>query len=325
MTGPAVASGVRFDLRRAPFAEIPEAAQYTACLEMARWADERGFQAITISEHHGVDFVSAPTVLAGLLLGTTRRAHVTVGALLVPLHDPIRLAEQIATLDVTSGGRFTIVAGLGYRHDEFAMAGVARDRRGSIFEEHLDVLRRAWTGEPFDWQGRTVVVRPTPTSPVEQLIWVGGSVRRSAERAARLRLPFFTMSVDPVLGEVYREECEKVGYANGAFMYPTGPAFVHVAEDPDRAWEAIAPYALYDAMSYRTWQTGDHDNPIAVDATTVDGLKASGMWAVVTPEECVDLAHHQGFVSLHPLMGGMPPEWGWESLQLYVDRVLPRL
>ncbi|HZP29011.1 MAG TPA: LLM class flavin-dependent oxidoreductase, partial [Acidimicrobiia bacterium] len=298
---------------------------YAQCLEMSRWADDHGFAAITVSEHHGVDFVSAPTTLAGLLLGATRRAHVMVNALLVPLHDPIRLAEQVATLDVTSGGRFTFVAGLGYRHEEFAMAGVDRTRRGAIVEEYLTLLRTAWTGEPFEWRGRTIVVTPKPVSPVEQLMWAGGSVRRSAERAARLRLPFFTMSVDPALGDAYRAECEKVGYADGVFMYPTGPSFVHVAEDPERAWDALADYALYDAASYNSWQTGDHDNPIAVAAVTVDDLKASGMWAVVTPDECVDLANRCGSVALHPLMGGIPPELGWESLQLFVDRVLPRL
>ena len=316
---------MRFDMRRAPFAAVTEAEQYAQCLEMARWADDHAAFAITVSEHHGVDFISAPAALAGLLLGAARRAHVTVNALLVPLHDPIRLAEQVATLDVTSGGRFTFVAGLAYRREEFEMAGVDRNRRGAIVEDHMNVLRMAWTGEPFEWRGRTIVVRPTPVSPTEQLMWAGGSVRRSAERAARLRLPFFTMSVNPVLGDIYREECEKVGYTTGFFFAPSGPLFVHVTDDPERAWDAIAPFALYDVVSYNTWQTGDHDNVAASAADSVDGLKASGQWQVVTPDECVDLARGHGSVVLHPLMGGIPPELGWESLQLYVDRVLPRL
>jgi len=318
-------AAVRFDLRRAPFSVVSEAALYATCIEMARWADERGLAAVGISEHHGVDFVSAPTTLAGALLGATRHVDVSVNALLVTLHDPVRLAEQVATLDVLSGGRFRFVAGLGYRHEEFAMAGVDRSRRGAVLEEHVDVLRKAWSGDPFEWRGRTIVVTPTPVSRVEDLLWLGGSVRRSAERAAHLRLPFFTMSLDPMLGEIYREECEKVGYADGAFMYPLGPSFVHVAEDPDRAWDAIGSYALYDAVSYNEWQTGDHDNPIAIEAVTVEDLKASGMWEIVTPDQCADMVRRLGFVALHPLMGGMPPELGWESLQLYVDKVLPQL
>jgi alkanesulfonate monooxygenase SsuD/methylene tetrahydromethanopterin reductase-like flavin-dependent oxidoreductase (luciferase family) len=318
-------AAIRFDMRRAPFATVTEAGLYAECLEMSRWADEHGFSTVTISEHHGVDFISAPTALAGLLLGATRRAHVIVNALLVPLHDPVRLAEAVATLDVTSGGRFTFVAGLAYRHEEFQMAGVDRAERGALAEECLEVLRRAWTGEPFEWRGRTVVVTPTPTSPPEQLVWVGGSVRRSAERAARLRLPFFTMSTDPVLGEIYRDECVKAGYTSGWFMAPAGPLFVHVADDPERAWDAIAPYAVYDVLSYNSWQTGDHDNVAASSATTAEQLRASGMWQVVTPDECIELARRHGSVALHPLMGGVPPELGWSSLQLFVEKVLPAL
>ena len=318
------AFAIRFDMRRAPFAAVTESEQYSQCVEMCRWADAHGLTAATVSEHHGVDFVSAPVELAATILGATGNARVMVNALLITLHDPVRLAEQVATLDLASGGRFTIVAGLGYRHEEFAMAGIDRRSRGRLAEEYLEVLLRAWSGLEFEWRGRTIRVTPTPASPVEQLVWVGGSVRRSAERAARLRLPFFTMSMDPAVGDVYRAACAEHGY-DGVFMAPFGPSFVHVAEDPDRAWSDLSRYALYDAQSYASWQTGDHDNPIALDATTADDLLASGMWKVVTPDECVVLAQQHGSVALHPLMGGMPPAMGWESMQLFVDRVLPRL
>src|SRR5579871_5984547 len=97
-----VPAALRFDLRVAPFATTSEAELYATSLEMVRWADERGFLSIAISEHHGVDFISAPTVLGGLMLGATKHARVMVNALLVPMHDPVRLAEQVATLDVTS-------------------------------------------------------------------------------------------------------------------------------------------------------------------------------------------------------------------------------
>lgn len=321
----AAAAAIRFDLRRAPFAAISEAEQYATCVEMARWADEHGFAAVAISEHHGVDFVSAPTAMGGVLLGATRHARVMVNALLLPLHDPVRLAEDVAALDLMSGGRFSFVAGLGYRYEEFDMAGVDRSKRGAIMEDYLHVLKQAWTGEPFTWRGRTIRVTPIPSTPTELLLWVGGSVRRSAERAARLRLPFFTMSTDPELGEAYRAACEQVGYTTGFFMAPRGPLFVHVAEDPEQAWATIAPYAVYDVTSYNTWQTGDHHNVAASSATTAEELKASGMWLVVTPDECVELARRYGSVSLHPLMGGIPAELGWSSMQLVADKVLPRL
>ena len=86
---------------------------------------------------------------------------------------------------------------------------------------------------------------------------------------------------------------------------------------------------LAEQHNWRDWSDWDAPlaarNPVALAATTVEDLKASGMWKVVTPDECVELARTNGSVALHPLMGGMPPELGWESLQLYVDRVLPQL
>ena len=110
------------------------------------------------------------------------------------------------------------------------------------------------------------------------------------------------------------------------FFAPNGPSFVMVSEDPERTWAQIGEYAVYDAGSYATWQTGDHDNPVDMGGdVTVASLQASGMWKVVTPEECVDLARTCGSVALHPLMGGMPPELGWESLELYANKVAPNL
>ena len=321
----AAASVLRFDLRRAPFSTVTEAEQYAQCLEMSGWADGHGFSAVTVSEHHGVDFTSAPLTLAAMILARTRHAFVMVNALLLPLHDPVRIAEQVATLDLASGGRFAFVGGLGYRLEEFAMAGVDRSRRGALMDEYVEVILQAWAGKPFEWRGQTIVVTPTPTSPPRHLMMLGGGVRASAERAARFGLSFYTMSVDSAVGDHYRAECEKVGFTDGVFTAPNGPLFVHVAEDPERAWDALGRYALYDMQSYSSWRTEDQDSVADSTATTVDDLKASGLWQVVTPDECVALAKRNGSVVLHPLMGGIPPELGWQSLELFVDKVQPRL
>lgn len=319
-----IVSAIRFDLRLAPFAKVTEADQHVELLRMCRWADDNGFGAITVSEHHGVDFISSPLTMAGVILGATQRARVTINALLVPLHDPVRLAETIATLDLMSGGRLTCVAGLAYRPEEFEMAGMDRRRRGATVEEWVNVMKQAWTGEPFEWRGRTITVTPKPKSSAQQMLWMGGSVRASAERAARVKLPFFTMANDPSLGEHYYAECAKVGYNEGFFLFPNGPSFVLVSEDPGRTWKAIEPYALYDAQSYHGWQTGDHNNVVDIPAQSIDDLKASGMWQVLTPDECVALGQRTGSVPLHPLMGGIPFELGWESLELYKAKVMPK-
>jgi hypothetical protein len=100
---------------------------------------------------------------------------------------------------------------------------------------------------------------------------------------------------------------------------------VHVTEDPERAWAQIGPHALFDAQTYAAWQTDGQRSQVHVDAQTVDDVRTSGVYAVVTPDECVALANEMGSLVFHPLMGGMDPDLGWESLELFEKKVLPRL
>src|SRR5262249_59159827 len=101
---------------------------------------------------------AARVMMAAAVAGRRRRIGINIAAILVPLHDPVRLAEELAVLDLASGGRVSFVAGVGYRHEEFEMAGVDRKQRGKLLEEYVDVMRKAWAGEPFEWRGRTVQV-----------------------------------------------------------------------------------------------------------------------------------------------------------------------
>lgn len=317
--------GLRYDLRVPPFAGTTHAAQYAACLEQCAWADEHAFDFVALSEHHGVDdgYLPAPVTLAAAIAGRTRRLAISIAAVLVPLHDPVRLAEELAVLDLVSGSRVSVVAGLGYRPEEFEMAGVDRRERGRLLEEAVDVLRRAWTGEPFTWRGRTIRVTPRPSSP--PMILIGGSTHAAARRAARLRAGFFPAIGDARLAELYAEECRRIGFDGGFASLPRGPGFVHVSRDPERDWARIAPHALYDAQTYAAWQTPGQRSAVHVEARSVDDLRRSGVYRVVTPEECVRLAEETDQVLLHPLMGGLPPAIGWESLELFADEVLPRL
>jgi alkanesulfonate monooxygenase SsuD/methylene tetrahydromethanopterin reductase-like flavin-dependent oxidoreductase (luciferase family) len=318
---------MRFDLRVPEISPATPAEQYAACLEMSAWADEHDFTSVVLSEHHGVDdgYLPAPLAMAGAVIGRTRKTMVNISALLLPLHDPVRLAEEIAVLDLASGGRISIVAGLGYREEEFEMAGVDRKRRGRLLEEHIDVMRRAWTGEPFEWQGRTIRVMPRPVTQPHPMILIGGSTEIAAKRAARLHLPFMPAIGDPALADIYYRACEEAGFAGGWVLLPKGPGFVHVTDDPDKAWDRIAAHALYDARTYHSWQTPGQRSQVEVAGDSLDELKASGVYRVVTPDECVALAEETGSLVFHPLMGGIPADLGWESLELFASQVLPRL
>lgn len=317
--------GIRFDLRIPAIStsSFPEA--YRACLDMAAWADERGADVIVLSEHHGIDdgYLSSPVTLAAAIGARTSHAMINIAALLVPLHDPVRLAEQLAVASLVSGGRLGFVAGLGYRPEEFEMAGLDRRTRGRLMEEFVQVMRRAWTGQPFEWRGRTIRVTPAP--PVPPMILVGGSTPAAARRAARLQAGFFPAIGDPELERVYVEACAAEDFDQGFVMMPSGPGFVHVSNDPDGDWERIGPHALYDAATYAAWQPTGQRSAMHVEAMTLDDMKRSGAYQVLTPAQCIRLAEETGRVILHPLMGGMSPSLGWEGLRLFESEVLPHI
>lgn len=317
--------GIRYDLRVPSFSTTTHAEMYKACLDQCEWADRLGLDIVVLSEHHGVEdgFMSSPVTLAAAVAARTKSIQINIAAVLVPLHDPLRLAEQLATAALVSGGRVGFVAGLGYRQEEFEMAGVDRTKRGRLLEEYVEVMRQAWTGEPFEWRGRTVRVTPKPPSP--PMVLIGGSTEKAAKRAAKLRAGFFPAIGDQKLADIYTAECERLGFRGGFVSMPNGPGSVHVSEDPERDWQRIGPHALYDAATYAAWQTPDQRSSMHVEATTLDEMKQSGVYVVLTPDECVDLAERTGRVILHPLMGGLDPAIGWQSLKLFEEKVLPRI
>ena len=322
--------GLRYDLRSPEWAATKHPEMYAACLEQSAWADEHGVDILTLSEHHGVDdgFLPAPMTMAAAIAARTTRVPITIAAALFPLHDPIRLAEQIAIVDLVSRGRVSIVAGAGYAQQEFEMAGIDRKQRGRMLEESIETMRKAWTGEPFEYEGRTVRVTPVPFSKPHPMILIGGSSEAAAKRAARLKLAFFPAIDDPELVEIYRAECDAQGFTGGFSMLPHGPGFVHVTEDPEKAWAELAEYAWYDAETYRSWQTPGTRSQVASKAADIEELKREGIYRVVTPDECVAMAEELGpggALVLHPLLCGMPVELGWASLELFASKVLPRI
>jgi alkanesulfonate monooxygenase SsuD/methylene tetrahydromethanopterin reductase-like flavin-dependent oxidoreductase (luciferase family) len=321
--------GIRFDLRVPGFAEVTHAQQYAACIDMCEWADGLGLDFVVLSEHHGTDdgYMPAPVPLAAAILGRTKRISVNIAAVLVPFHDPVRLAEQLAVVSLSSGGRIGFVAGLGYRYEEFEMAGIDRRDRGRLLEEGVEVMQKAWTGEPFEYRGRTVVVTPKPEVP--PMVLVGGSTEIAARRAARLGCGFFPAVGDPKLAEIYNDECENVGFGGGFVNLPQGPGFVMVSDDPDKTWDQIGRHALFDAQTYDRWQAPGQRSEVDVKgAQSPDDVRRTGVYQVLTPDECVALAEKQGdfgSVLLHPLMGGIAPDVAWEGLHLFEEKVLPRL
>ncbi|OLL71939.1 Hydride transferase 1 [Pseudonocardia sp. Ae168_Ps1] len=304
--------------------------RYRAGVEMAAYADRHGVDAVSLEEHHLSDdgWLPAPLTVAGAVLGATRQLRVSVQALLLPLHDPVRIAEQLAVLDLLGGGRLAVTVGLGYRPEEYAAAGVRWDTRGAAMDCALETLLAVWSGEPVEHDGRRVVASPVPRTPAAQMVSVGGSSRPAARRAARLGLPMVLPDRLPGLAEYYEARCAEAGTRGAVVMPPADTAMVVLAEDPERGWDELGPHLLHEATRYRSWQTAGVRSGVASGAGTVAELRAEGIYQVLAPEQLVRHCREQGdgaAVVLHPLCGGIPVDRGWETLRLFTEQVLPHL
>ena len=320
--------GLRYDMRAPSFGAAPEEL-YRASVEQVRWADGLGFSTVYLAEHHGAEdgYCPAPLIQGTAMMAVSRHTHVHFSALLAVLHDPIQLAEQLAILDLLSHGRVEATLGLGYRPHEYRMFGVEQRRRVRVLESTIGILRTAWTGEPFEYRGEQVVVRPRPFRPGGPPLYIGGSAEASAFRAARLGDGYFPAM--PGLWEIYAAECVRLGRAPGPMPPGKGPLFLHIAHDTDAAWQQVAPHVLYTARMNAEWakERGVGATPYPA-AASVDDLKAHDRFQVLTPSECIEYALSLGEdaeIALQPLMGGLPPEIGWASLRLFESDVLPAL
>ena len=312
---------MRFDLRSPGRDAGERAALYRTAVEMAAWGDQNGCASIVLSEHHASDdgYLPSPLVLAAAMAAVTSSIPIVVAAAVLPFYDPVRLAEDLITLDHISEGRAMVVLGLGYRPIEYQLHGVDFDRRGAIADEKLERLL-----ELLSEAGRaTATPRVTPapySSPMPLLAW-GGRSRAAAHRAGRNGIGFMAQTDDPRLGEAYAEAARTNGHEPGLCVLPSPetPLIVFVNDDVDAGWREVGPSMLVDAVSYHEWneEAGTADGTASLSrATTVDGLRASvESHRVVTSAEAAELIGTHGVLGLHPLCGGLDPDVAWNYLR----------
>ena len=319
---------LRFDMRAPTWGPASSETLYETALDMAAWAEEQGGIQLVISEHHGVEdgYLPSPLILAAAMAARTKQIAIQVAALVVPLHDPIELAEQMAVLDLLSQGRISYVVAVGYRPEEYAMFGRDFGTRGKRLEESLDTMRKAWSGESFDYEGRPNLVRPLPRTPGGPTLLMGGHSAAAARRAARLGLGMIGGGTNPDLHALYHDACQALGKAPGLFVDPPPGAITagFVAEDPDQAWVEMGPHLLHDAQQYAKWMGPDQARITGQLADSVEQLKANqGIYRIMTPQEAIQYVQDNGIFVAMPLCGGLPPDLAWPSLELLTQRVLP--
>lgn len=325
-----IRTGVSFDMR-APEWATPTNELYQAAVEMAAYADRIGVDSIGLMEHHGSEdgYLPQPFTLASAMAAVTQNIRFSLGAVILPLHDPVMVAEQIAITDLISNGRISVVFGAGYVPGEFAMFGKSLKHRAKLMDAGIEIILRALRGERFEHEGRPVFVRPLPVQQPENIVMVGGGVEASARRAARFDVGFGPMM--PHLVDIYLAECDKLGQAPRQYFRPNPgmPLAIHLCEDAEQGWQAIEKHALHVVSEYAKWaeQEGDGSNSPFKGLNDPAILRQAGLFAAWTPDQLLEkIATTPGVssVGIQPLLGGLAPEEGWKSLKL-LGKIMPKL
>jgi alkanesulfonate monooxygenase SsuD/methylene tetrahydromethanopterin reductase-like flavin-dependent oxidoreductase (luciferase family) len=311
---------MRFGMRAASPGAAERADLYAACVDMCAWAQDRGGVAAVLSQHHGVEdgYLPSPLPLAAAIAARTTTLPITVAALLLAFYEPVKLAEDMAVIDLIARGRVSYVVGIGYRAEEFSLFGIDRAQRAAAVEERIAVLRRLWAGETVQLDGRPVRVTPLPFTAGGPFLAYGGGSEAAARRAGRLGMYFIAETADDSLETAYQVGAREAGVAPVGCSFPAAdvPLTVFVADDPDRAWAEIGPYLLRDAIGYGAWNAHRVGTSSVSFATTVDALRSEhGSYQILTPQEARRLSDGGVVLGLQPLVGGLPPEIGWRYLE----------
>jgi probable F420-dependent oxidoreductase len=250
---------------------------YSETIDLAVALERMGYDSVWTTEHHFVDDGYMPSLLvtSAAIAAVTSSITIGTGVILAPMHRPVRLAEDAATVQVISKGRLVLGLGLGWSKTEYNVLGVDMAERGRALTEMLQFLPEAWTGEPFTWDGDVyqypeLAIRPAPTTDIP--IIVGGGVDAAVQRAARYSDGFFSNASPQRFVQQVRvatEEMERVGRDPSTFrwiyyasMYP-GPR----AEIAPSLWEQVWKYSDMEASATRTGiasapppSEGEHEN-----------------------------------------------------------------
>jgi alkanesulfonate monooxygenase SsuD/methylene tetrahydromethanopterin reductase-like flavin-dependent oxidoreductase (luciferase family) len=193
-------------------------------IEQMVWTEELGFDSIWLTEHHFIDYglSVSPSVLAAAAAMRTQRVRIGLAAAILPFHDPIRLAEELALVDILSGGRLDVGVGRGNRPVEFEGLRVPQIENRERFEETLAIMVRAWTEERFSFEGRhftipevRVIPKPLqrPHPPLYVVCVSADTVEATALRGLPMLNSILRGPVDQLITQrdTYVTACRKAG------------------------------------------------------------------------------------------------------------------
>jgi alkanesulfonate monooxygenase SsuD/methylene tetrahydromethanopterin reductase-like flavin-dependent oxidoreductase (luciferase family) len=268
--------------------------EYRDVLDLVRLAESEGLDSAWVSEHHFAadGYLPSLACMLAALAAVTDRIELGTGVVLAPFHDPLRLAEDLAVTDQLSGGRVICGLGLAWRDEEFRQFGIEVESRARRLTEIVEVLRRAWNSERFDFSGRyysytSVAVTPKPARVPP--ILVGGFVDAAIRRAGRIGDGYISSRVE--LDRLdHALALAASARAAAGLEGPPQVAVLHnafVTETPERDWPMVASGIGHQLGVYAGWRAGSDIPGRPLEVMPPEDQDIRGGTAYGTPEEVV--------------------------------------
>jgi len=331
-----------------------EQAVYDSALEQMLAAEPQGYSSVWIAEHHFNDYGLCPTppVLASFVAARTRSLRLGMGVSLLPLHHPVDLAEQLAVLDVVSGGRLDVGIGRGGTLQDYQTFRSDRGDSRARVEEGIALMRECWSGRAFDFPGRfhaaeRLHVRPRPAQRPHPPLYVASNSEDSVRSAARLGLPTLSSYFVPVdelvrRHDLYREEARAAGRSEAEIERlmrdAWGMRVVHVSPTTEEAVRATeAPFMGYQQRiaTLRSESLGgglpDSFNRSLVRLRPFREYLDDGLAMIGSPDEVRDRMQEYldatGYRRVLLLMAlpGLGTAEALRSMRLFADEVRPAM
>jgi alkanesulfonate monooxygenase SsuD/methylene tetrahydromethanopterin reductase-like flavin-dependent oxidoreductase (luciferase family) len=329
--------GLWYDFRNPPGSKMSYKKLYEDILSQIEWIEELGYEYVWLTEHHFTEDGYSPSILpiAAAIASRTKKIRIATGIALLPLHDPIRLAEDGATVDIISGGRFELGGAVGYKVDEFKGFNIPRKERGDRADEVLEIVTRLWRGEKLNFKGKyyivsNVKISPEPVQKPNPPIWVGGFVNASAKRAVKYADGFMGGGgpIKPIY-EQYVEELQKQGKPTDNLRIANGIHWLYVSEDPEKTWNEAADGVIYQTNKYAEWFRQANMDIVYERVRDKEHLRKMGRLNIVDVDTCISMIkEHISDVPISHFLNfaippGLPPRWAEPHLELFAKKVIP--
>lgn len=338
--------GVLWPFRNPEFARVPWESLYRSHLDLIADSEAMGYDYAWLTEHHFVDDGYSPSLLPIAAAIATRTTRIRIGTFLVllPLHNPVRIAEDTATVDLISNGRFELGLGLGYRREEFANQGISPTERGARLQEGIALIQRLLSGESVTLNGKFSQLKDIQISPPalqrpHPPLWLGAIAPKAIERAAKMGFHFQAVG-SSMLDKKYDEALRAAGRNPLEYNIAQLQA-VYVAPSREQAWELAAKPLHYMASCYAKWFAEANDKPgddkaVAGMTSVEDMIKKQhfsffGEDAIVgtAKDACEMIADYvsRGRVThlvTAQALPGLAPHHIRASMELFAKEVVPR-